>query len=102
MEEHPLRSRKRDLRILFVLLFIFVRTIVEFMLDNPSRAATPPGIGTPTATPTPPIWHTFNTDVILIIDISSSMNGSKLEAAKSTAKIFVGLMDLTVDQAGLV
>ncbi len=41
-------------------------------------------------------------DVILVLDTSSSMTGEKLAAAKASAKRFVQLLGLPLDQAGLV
>jgi uncharacterized protein YegL len=71
---------------------------------SPSPTGTATGTSTPTNTPSPTatICHDFNTDVILSIDVSHSMAGPKLEAAKASAKSFVDQMNLEADQVGLV
>ncbi|MFQ5459239.1 MAG: VWA domain-containing protein, partial [Anaerolineae bacterium] len=41
-------------------------------------------------------------DIVLVVDVSGSMEGDKLAAARSAVQTFVGLMDLTQHQVGLV
>jgi uncharacterized protein YegL len=49
-----------------------------------------------------PAEEHFPLDVMLIIDRSDSMEGTKLTAAKAAAKTFVGLLNSTSDRSGLV
>ncbi|EQB88551.1 uncharacterized protein YegL [Clostridium punense] len=51
---------------------------------------------------TPPVDVVKPNDVVLIIDKSGSMGTEKMEAAKSAAKSFIDLMDMTKHQVGLV
>jgi Mg-chelatase subunit ChlD len=53
------------------------------------------GTGTPSTTRN-------NLDVMILLDKSWSMNGSKFAAAKDASTNFVGLLDPTYDRAGLV
>lgn len=45
---------------------------------------------------------TQRADVVLALDTSSSMAGTKLDQARQAAKLFVGLLDLPGDQAAIV
>jgi Mg-chelatase subunit ChlD len=70
---------------------------------------------TPTPTPTPEPRLAFlpiafkgqciagraHTDVVLLIDTSSSMTGDKLDAARGAARAFLDNVDLTTDQAAV-
>lgn len=51
---------------------------------------------------TPPVNVVKPNDVILVIDKSGSMSGEKIDNAKSAAKGFIDLMDLTQHRVGIV
>ncbi|MCB9175713.1 MAG: VWA domain-containing protein [Caldilineae bacterium] len=79
-------------------------------------APTPTPSPSPTATPTPEpaalylplLLHEIcvpeqrSTDAVLVLDVSSSMRGAKLTAAKEAAKAFVDLMQPARDRVALV
>jgi hypothetical protein len=81
---------------------------------TPTPTATPTPTVTPTPTPVPlPMYLPFlvrehclpgvaHADVVLLLDVSSSMEGAKLVEAKRAARTFVGLLDLPEDQAALI
>ena len=71
--------------------------------NTPTPTATP--TDTPTPTPTPTATCTSSQqpiDVVLVLDRSGSMAGQPLADAKQAAKSFVDVMQLSVDQVGLV
>jgi serine/threonine protein kinase/uncharacterized protein YegL len=56
----------------------------------------------PTETPEPTPCSDLTIDIIIVIDVSGSMDGEKLHAAQAAAKSFIDAMRLETDQVGLV
>lgn len=69
---------------------------------TPAATDTPRQPPTPTVAPTCEPENTLPVDVVLALDHSSSMTGSKLDDAKAAAIGFVDLLQLSSDQVGLV
>ncbi|MBK7782054.1 MAG: VWA domain-containing protein [Ardenticatenia bacterium] len=95
---------------------------------TPTPSPTPTGTATPTATASPSSTATATTtptlkprplylplllrercdpekavaDVVLVLDLSSSMEGEKFAAAKNAAKAFLGAMDFPGDRVAIV
>ena len=98
--------------------YVFPEPVIEVITPTPTPTNTPTATPTPTITPSPtrvplpaflPIVYkdhclpgTAHADIVLLIDTSSSMEGTKLVDAKAAAATFVGLLNLRYDQAAVV
>jgi Mg-chelatase subunit ChlD len=92
----------------------FVFPVPQIEVVAPTVTPTVAATATSTPTPAPPpiflpiayrldcLPGTARSDVVLVVDISSSMAGVKLEQAKVAALEFIRLLDLPLDQASIV
>ncbi len=98
--------------------FVFPRPEVEVLAPTPTETPRQHASSTPSATATPkrapelylPVVHRNQvcselrapTDVVLVLDRSSSMVGPKIDAAKRASTVFLEQLDLSRDQLGIV